>query len=71
MSTPKVLVLGSGNFGSCLSDHLADAGSSVLLWSRSAEVVRSMNQEQKNVRMSSQASGLFCLLFRLKTFGAF
>ncbi|KAG8757104.1 hypothetical protein FRC14_002387 [Serendipita sp. 396] len=50
MSTPKVLVLGSGNFGSCLSDHLADAGSSVLLWSRSAEVVRSMNQEQKNVR---------------------
>lgn len=43
-------MLGSGNFGSCLSDHLADAGSPVLLWSRSADVVKSLNEHHRNPR---------------------
>ncbi|KAF8531912.1 6-phosphogluconate dehydrogenase [Gautieria morchelliformis] len=42
--TPQqVCVFGSGNFGSCLADHLADASHNVLLWSRSAAVVTSLN----------------------------
>ncbi|KAF8578432.1 NAD-dependent glycerol-3-phosphate dehydrogenase [Ramaria rubella] len=42
-TTRKVCIFGSGNFGSCLADHLADASHNVLLWSRSASVVKSMN----------------------------
>lgn len=48
MSSEKVLVLGSGNFGLCLADHLADAGSTVLLYSRSREAVELMNKEHRN-----------------------
>ena len=44
----KILVLGSGNFGSCLADHLADSGSRVLLWSRSKDVIESLNERHRN-----------------------
>jgi len=44
----KVLVLGAGNFGSCLADHLADSEHAVILWSREAEVVKSLNEHHRN-----------------------
>ncbi|KAG8930728.1 hypothetical protein FRC02_003740 [Tulasnella sp. 418] len=52
LETPRrILVLGSGNFGSCLADHLASASDlnlDVYLWSRDAETVRMMNEERRN-----------------------
>ena len=44
----KILVLGSGNFGSCLADHLADSGNAVLLWSRSKDVIKALNEHHQN-----------------------
>lgn len=44
----KVLVMGSGNFGSCLADHLGDSDHHVLLWSRSKEIVQHFNVHHKN-----------------------
>lgn len=44
----KVLVLGSGNFGSCLADHLADMNHQVFIYSRSQETVDSLNNYHKN-----------------------
>jgi glycerol-3-phosphate dehydrogenase len=43
----KVLVLGAGNFGSCLADHLADSEHSVHLWARNEDVVRELNETHK------------------------
>merc|ERR1711939_666044 len=45
-----IIVLGSGNFGSCLADHLADQGSNVQLWARSSDVVNSINSSHKHPR---------------------
>ncbi|QRV97398.1 NAD-dependent glycerol-3-phosphate dehydrogenase C-terminus [Ceratobasidium sp. AG-Ba] len=51
-STPKptsrVLVLGAGNFGSCLADHLADSTHQVYLWARSRQTVDIFNKERRN-----------------------
>jgi len=44
----KVLVLGAGNFGTCLAQHLALNGSDVCLWSRHPDVVDSINQNHIN-----------------------
>ncbi|EPQ60497.1 glycerol-3-phosphate dehydrogenase [Gloeophyllum trabeum ATCC 11539] len=44
----KVLVLGAGNFGSCLADHLGDSEHEVFLWSRSAELVAKFNETHRN-----------------------
>lgn len=44
----KVLVFGAGNFGSCLADHLADSQHEVVVWSRSPEVVKSLNETHRN-----------------------
>jgi glycerol-3-phosphate dehydrogenase len=44
----KVLVLGAGNFGSCLADHLADSEHNVLLWSRDASQIEFFNTHRKN-----------------------
>ncbi|KAF8323399.1 glycerol-3-phosphate dehydrogenase [Clavulina sp. PMI_390] len=44
----KVLVLGAGNFGSCLADHLADSEHEVLVWSKTASVVQSLNETHKH-----------------------
>ncbi|KAM0746169.1 NAD-dependent glycerol-3-phosphate dehydrogenase [Meredithblackwellia eburnea MCA 4105] len=44
----KVLVLGSGNFGSCLADHLADLSNEVFIYARSEQVIKSFNQEHRN-----------------------
>jgi len=34
--------------GSCLADHLADAGQDVLLWSRDADVIEALNSTHKH-----------------------
>ncbi|KAF8338064.1 NAD-dependent glycerol-3-phosphate dehydrogenase [Cantharellus anzutake] len=47
-SRSRVLVLGSGNFGCCLADHLADSEHDVVLWSRNAEAVKSLNETHKH-----------------------
>lgn len=44
----KILVLGAGNFGSCLADHLADSEHQVLLWSRDAEQITYFNEHHRN-----------------------
>jgi glycerol-3-phosphate dehydrogenase (NAD(P)+) len=49
-SFSKILVLGSGNFGTCLGDHLADLGHSVTLFARSKEVVDSINNNNINCK---------------------
>jgi len=45
----KVLVFGAGNFGSCLADHLADSQHEVFVWSRSPDVVKSLNESHRNI----------------------
>lgn len=44
----RVCVLGAGNFGSCLADHLGDSDHEVLLWSRSSELVQHFNAHHRN-----------------------
>ncbi|KAI0275338.1 glycerol-3-phosphate dehydrogenase [Gloeopeniophorella convolvens] len=44
----KVLVLGAGNFGSCLADHLGDSEHEVYMWSREKVVVEYFNEHHKN-----------------------
>ncbi len=44
----KILVLGAGNFGTCLAQHLAEKGYHVTMWSRSQAVVDSINTSRKN-----------------------
>lgn len=46
--TRKVLILGGGNFGSCLADHLGDSDHEVFLWSRQEEVVNTLNKSHRN-----------------------
>ncbi|TFK56570.1 NAD-dependent glycerol-3-phosphate dehydrogenase [Heliocybe sulcata] len=50
VSHPKcnILVLGAGNFGSCLADHLGDSDHNVCMWSRSAELVKTFNETHQN-----------------------
>ncbi|KAI9193108.1 6-phosphogluconate dehydrogenase [Polychytrium aggregatum] len=44
-----VIVLGAGNFGTCLADHLADLlGTDVTIWARDKNVVDSINLEHEN-----------------------
>lgn len=45
----KVLVLGAGNFGSCLADHLGDSDHEVFLWAREANVVKHFNEHHYNL----------------------
>jgi glycerol-3-phosphate dehydrogenase len=49
----KVLVLGAGNFGTCLANHLACEGHDVLLSSRSSEIIESINNLHKNPKYLS------------------
>ncbi|KAJ7040373.1 glycerol-3-phosphate dehydrogenase [Mycena alexandri] len=46
----KVLILGAGNFGSCLAEHLGDSDHSVFLWAREAELVKHFNLHHKNLK---------------------
>ena len=44
----KVFVLGAGNFGTCLSQHLARLGHEVCIWSIEKDVVEGINTKNKN-----------------------
>jgi NAD-dependent glycerol-3-phosphate dehydrogenase N-terminus len=44
----KVFVFGSGNFGSCLADHLGNSEHEVFMWSREKSFVEYFNQHHKN-----------------------
>ncbi|EGO04846.1 hypothetical protein SERLA73DRAFT_173976 [Serpula lacrymans var. lacrymans S7.3] len=44
----RVLVLGAGNFGSCLADHLGDSDHDVYIWSRDETVVQYFNLHHRN-----------------------
>lgn len=44
----KILVLGAGNFGSCLADHLGDCDHEVYIWSRHASFVEHFNVHHRN-----------------------
>ncbi|KAI9338468.1 6-phosphogluconate dehydrogenase [Obelidium mucronatum] len=46
----NVLVLGGGNFGTCLADHLAVMGNSVTIYARDQKVVDGINKEHRNVK---------------------
>ncbi|KAH9081554.1 glycerol-3-phosphate dehydrogenase [Lactarius deliciosus] len=49
--TPKkIIVFGSGNFGSCLADHLGDSEHEVFMWSREKSFVEYFNEHHKNPR---------------------
>lgn len=52
-SGERILVLGSGNFGTCLAQHLAEKGYHVTLWTRSTEVAEAINTSRKNPRYLS------------------
>lgn len=44
----SILVLGSGNFGTCLAQHLAGKGLSVTIWARKEAVAHSINSTRHN-----------------------
>ncbi len=44
----RILIMGAGNFGTCLAQHLAEKGHRVTLWARSPEIAASINQNRKN-----------------------
>ena len=44
----KILILGAGNFGTCLAQHLASKGCDVTIWARNAKIVFSINSIHKN-----------------------
>lgn len=44
----KILVLGSGNFGTCLAQHLAEKGYHVTIWTRTTAVAEAINTSHKN-----------------------
>lgn len=44
----KALVLGTGNFGTCLANHLAIQGHDVTIWGRSKEIADSINRSHRN-----------------------
>lgn len=49
----KILVLGSGNFGTCLAQHLAEKGYHVTLWTRTQHVAEAINTSHKNPKYLS------------------
>lgn len=49
----NVLILGAGNFGTCLAQHLAELGRKVTLWSHLPEIAAGINSLRKNPRYLS------------------
>jgi len=43
-----VLVLGAGNFGTCLAQHLATCGHEVTIWARNTKISASINEFRRN-----------------------
>jgi glycerol-3-phosphate dehydrogenase (NAD(P)+) len=52
----RIAIIGAGNWGTALAIVAARAGHQVNLWSRDADVVRSINQDRVNSRYLSSAS---------------
>ncbi len=48
-----ILVLGAGNFGTCLAQHLAEQGNDVTIWTRSREVADIITKEHRNPKYLS------------------
>ena len=46
----RVLILGAGNFGTCLAHHLSGLGARVTLWDKDEAVVRGITQHHRNPR---------------------
>lgn len=46
----EILILGSGNFGTCLAQHLAQKGFSVKMWGRSKTIAHTINEKHINPR---------------------
>jgi glycerol-3-phosphate dehydrogenase (NAD(P)+) len=44
----RIALLGLGNWGTALAEHLARQGMSVFAWTREAEIVESINEAQRN-----------------------
>ncbi|KAG6817724.1 hypothetical protein H0H87_004515 [Tephrocybe sp. NHM501043] len=44
----RVLIFGSGNFGSCLASHLGDTQHHVYMWCREASIVSHFNEHHRN-----------------------
>lgn len=44
----NILVLGAGNFGTCLAQHLAHQGHKICLWSNSTEQAALINKDHRN-----------------------
>ncbi|KAF9460138.1 glycerol-3-phosphate dehydrogenase [Collybia nuda] len=44
----KVLIFGSGNFGSCLASHLGDSQHDVYMWGRDKNIVDHFNNHHRN-----------------------
>jgi glycerol-3-phosphate dehydrogenase len=55
-NSEHVLVLGAGNFGTCLAQQLADNGHLVNIWSIDQEIVDSINKTHRNPKYLSSAS---------------
>ncbi|KAF7311084.1 Glycerol-3-phosphate dehydrogenase [NAD(+)] [Mycena chlorophos] len=49
-SNSRVLILGAGNFGSCLAEHLGDSDHRVFLWAREQSVVEHFNATRKHLK---------------------
>ncbi|MDE3268650.1 MAG: NAD(P)-dependent glycerol-3-phosphate dehydrogenase [Pseudomonadota bacterium] len=49
-SIATILILGAGNFGTCLACHLGNLGHAVLIWTRSQATVAAINEEHRNDR---------------------
>ena len=50
MNLKKILVLGAGNFGTCLAQHLSEEGYPVTLWTRDHALADSINLNHKNYK---------------------
>jgi glycerol-3-phosphate dehydrogenase (NAD(P)+) len=49
-STTTVAVLGAGNYGTCLAQHLANINHQVILWARSREAANNINNTHQNLK---------------------
>ena len=49
----RVAVIGAGSWGTALALVLAEAGHEVVLWARTPEVARAINEEHRNPRYLS------------------
>jgi glycerol-3-phosphate dehydrogenase (NAD(P)+) len=49
----RIVVLGAGNFGTCLAQHLAEKGHSVTIWSNSDDMIKHINEKHQNPKYLS------------------